>query len=121
MQNFGVWFDIPVKNLDRAMKFYSKVFGIEMQPIAMGPNKGAFFPMEPGVTSGDLVESKENAPSDKGTVIYLNGGSDLSAPLNRIEAAGGKVLQGKTSIGEHGFIAYFKDTEGNRVGLHSRQ
>ena len=119
MNNFVVWFEIPVKDLNRAMKFYSKVMAVELQPMDMGPSKMAFFPFAPGVASGALAESKESAPSEKGTLVYLNGGGDLTIPLKRVEAAGGKILQGKTSIGEHGFIATFKDTEGNRVALHS--
>jgi hypothetical protein len=119
MNNTVVWFEIPVKDLNRAVKFYSKVLAVEIQPVEAGPNKMAFFPFAPGVASGALVESKENAPNEKGTLVYLNGGGDLSLPLKRVEAAGGKILQSKTSIGDHGFIATFKDTEGNRVALHS--
>ena len=101
------------------MKFYSKVLGVEVQPMEAGPSKMAFFPFAPGVASGALVQSKENAPNEKGTLVYLNGGDDLSLPLKRVEGAGGKILQAKTGIGAHGFIATFKDTEGNRVALHS--
>ena len=119
MNNIVVWFEIPVKDLNRAVKFYSKVLGVELQPVEAGPNRMAFFPFAPGVASGALVESKETVPNEKGTFVYLNGGGDLSAPLKRVEAAGGKILQGKTSIGDHGFIATFKDTEGNRAALHS--
>ena len=119
MKNFAVWFEIPVKDLNRAMRFYSGVMAVELQPMEGGPRKMAFFPMAPGVASGSLVEDKENSPGEKGTLVYLNGGDDLAGPLKRVEAAGGKVLQGKTSIGEHGFIATFRDTEGNRVALHS--
>jgi len=119
MNNMVVWFEIPVKDLNRAVKFYSKMLGVEVQSMEAGPNKMAFFPFAPGVASGALVESKENAPNEKGTLVYLNGGDDLSLPLKRVEAAGGKILQGKTGIGDHGFIATFKDTEGNRVALHS--
>ena len=57
--------------------------------------------------------------ADKGALLYLNGGEDLSVPLNRVEGAGGKVLQEKTSIGGNGFMAIFGDTEGNRIALHS--
>jgi predicted enzyme related to lactoylglutathione lyase len=119
MSNVVVWFEIPVKDLNRAVKFYSKVLGVEVQPMEAGPNKMAFFPFAPGIASGALVESKENAPNEKGTLVYLNGGDDLSLPLKRVEGAGGKILQAKTGIGAHGFIATFKDTEGNRVALHS--
>lgn len=118
MENLVVWFDIPVKNLDRAMKFYRRVLDVELQRMEQ-PLPWAMFPFAPGVTSGGLIESKEISPSQQGTTVYLNGGKDLAGPLGRVEAAGGKVLQKKTPIGEHGFIAYFEDTEGNRVGLHS--
>lgn len=118
MKNLVVWFDIPVKNLMRAMEFYRKLLVVELQRMEQ-PVPTAFFPFEPGAASGALVESREISPSQQGTTVYLNGGEDLAGPLGRVEAAGGKVLQKKTAIGEHGFIAYIEDTEGNRVGLHS--
>ena len=58
-------------------------------------------------------------PGGQGTLVYMNGGDDLAGPLGRVTAAGGAVLMPKTSIGPHGFIAQFRDSEGNRVGLHS--
>ncbi len=118
MTNFVSWFDIPVSDLDRAMKFYSKVFGVEISIMEGAPKKYAMFPFAPGAVSGGLVEDKEMV-TDKGALLYLNGGEDLSVPLKRISDAGGKVLQEKTSIGAHGFMAIFKDSEGNRIALHS--
>ena len=60
------------------------------------------------------------APSTQGVVVYLNGGNDLSAALGRVEKAGGKVLLKKTFLSEQaGHIALFKDSEGNKIGLHS--
>ncbi|HEX9627019.1 MAG TPA: VOC family protein [Acidiferrobacterales bacterium] len=120
MENTVVWFDIPVKNLDRAMAFYRKVMGVELAKMDGAPVPAAFFPFAPGIASGTLIESHDRAPSDQGTTVYLNGGPDLAAPLSQVEAAGGKVLQPKTAIGEHGYIGYFRDSEGNRVGIHSR-
>ena len=121
MNNFVVWFDIPVKNLDRAMKFYSTVMSVELKPMEIGPNKQASFPFAPSVASGSLKETKGSEPSAAGTMVYLNGGEDLSVPLARVEAAGGTIVKNKTRIGENGFMAIFKDTEGNHVALHSRK
>ncbi len=121
MNNFVVWFDIPVKNLDRAMKFYSQVMSVELKSLQIGPNKQANFPFTPGVASGSLKESKGVEPSAMGTMVYINGGEDLSIPLARVEAAGGTIIKNKTRIGENGFMAIFKDTEGNHVALHSRK
>ena len=58
-------------------------------------------------------------PSDQGTLVYLNGGDDLSPALGRVGPAGGEVLAEKFRIGEAGFIAYFRDPEGHKVALHS--
>lgn len=119
------WFDIPVADLDRASAFYSTVLETELTPpmglgVEGSSDEGvqAIFPAQDGV-GGALVKSDHAHPSQEGSVVYLNGGDDLSVPLGRVEAAGGKVLVDKTSIGEYGFIAYFLDTEGNRIGLHS--
>ena len=116
-QNLVDWFEIPFTKLERATTFYSEVLGVNLQPVESGPRKMAFFPFAPGVASGALVEG--GAPTLEGSLVYLSGGADLSKPLSRVETAGGKVLMPKTGIGEHGFIAHFKDTEGNRVALHS--
>lgn len=121
MNNVAVWFDIPVKNLDRAMTFYAQVMSVELKSMEIGPGKQANFPFVPGEVSGSLKESKESQPSASGTMIYLNGGDDLSASLARVVAAGGTIIKNKTRIGENGFMAVFEDTEGNHVALHSRK
>ena len=72
-----------------------------------------------GGVGGAVVSGEGYEPSDKGSIVYLNGGEDLAGPLEKVEAAGGKVVIPKTSIGENGFFAHFIDTEGNRVAFHS--
>lgn len=119
MKNFVVWFNIPVNKIERAANFYSTVFGIDLSLMENGSVKTALFPFKPGVASGMLVESKDNISAKNGTIVYLDGGEDLNVPLKRVEGAGGKVIIKKTSLGENGFKAYFEDTEGNTVGLHS--
>ncbi len=83
--------------------------------------KYGIFPydMENNKVGGAILQMEGMNPSADGSTIYLNGGEDLSVPLARVEAAGGKVLMPKTDIQENGFIAQFTDTEGNRVALHS--
>lgn len=122
MKNMAVWFDIPVKNLDRAMKFYSKVFSVELSKMSESPKGYAMFPYseEGAVMSGGLVEDPERV-SENGTLLYFNGGEDLSVPLAKVSEAGGLVLQEKTSVGENGFMAIFQDTEGNRLAMHSNK
>jgi uncharacterized protein len=116
--NIAIWFDIPVDDLDRAMRFYEQVIGSPLQRYSAPSIEGALFP-ERGVT-GTLLKGEGFVPGTNGSVIYLDGGSDLSSMLERAGLAGGRVLLPKTEIeGDRGFFAYFLDSEGNRVGIHS--
>jgi hypothetical protein len=123
MKNAINWFEIPVKDFDRAKTFYEAVFETKMETATM-EEMGmtmAFFPAdwENGI-GGGIASGPGYEPAEKGSLVYLNGGDDLAAPLARVEPAGGKVILPKTSIGNHGFMGQFIDTEGNRVAFHSR-
>ena len=119
MANALNWFEIPASDIERATKFYNSIFAAELVPMpAMEGFDMFMFPVEDGV-SGAVISGEGYTPSTEGSVVYLNAGDDLSDVLGRVEAAGGQVIMPKTGIGENGFMAYFKDSEGNRVGLHS--
>lgn len=116
------WFEISVSDISRAKKFYETIFGIEMPVQEMMGMQMAFFPGENGngKVGGALVQSSSHKPSLDGAKIYLNGNPDLANALSRIEAAGGKVVMPKTHIADDiGYMAFFIDTEGNNVALHS--
>lgn len=120
MKNSINWFEIPVKDFDRAKTFYSTLLGAEVTEMPHPELRYGILPgdMENGVTGG-IVQGEGFEPSMTGAIIYLNGGDDLSVPLAKVEAAGGKILMPKTSIGANGFMAHITDSEGNRVALHS--
>jgi uncharacterized protein len=118
------WFEIPVIEMPRARHFYQVAFGIHMLEEQMMGMDMAFFPSYPGSgkASGALVKSEFHKPALEGTVVYLNANPDMSPILERITAEGGKVLMTKTLINtETGYMAFFLDTEGNRIGLHSQE
>lgn len=123
MANAINWFEIPVKDFARAKKFYSTIFDFDMQEQMMGPHQMGFFPMSSeGGVGGAIVKSDGFVPSKEGVVIYLNGGDDLSKVLDKVEKAGGKVTEPKRMVTEEiGYIAFFTDTEGNKLGLHSQK
>jgi len=117
------WFEIPVKNFETSKAFYEAILDSQLQVVEMkemGSVMG-FLPadMENQGVGGSIIQGPGYEPSDKGALVYLNGGDDLSIPLARIESAGGKVILPKTSIGENGFMAQFLDPEGNKVAFHS--
>ena len=121
MKNAISWFEIAVTDMDRAVKFYSEMLACEIKRMDMDNMKYAMFPYDndAGGVGGGLVEMEGFKPSLEGPTLYLNGGDDLSVPLARVAAAGGKIMMPKTDIGENGFMAVFLDTEGNRIALHS--
>lgn len=119
------WFEIPVTNMERAMKFYGSVFGFKLQREQMGPLDMAWFPWYEGLSGspGSLVQHAEAyKPSADGVLIYFTAHSgDLSNELSRVAAAGGKVLLEKRLIAEDiGYMGLFLDSEGNRIAIHSR-
>lgn len=117
-------FELPAADIHRAKAFYERLLGVELSSHEMpaldgGVIKMAWFPMRPEGhgASGSLVQHEQYTPSHQGTVVYFSC-QDLPATCARGEAAGGKTLLQETAIGEHGFLAFVEDTEGNRVGLH---
>lgn len=114
------WFEVPVTDFTRAKKFYESILKIEMDVENIEDNKMGYFPFHNGRPTGAIVEGDGSVPAATGVTIYLNGDPDLSVILDRIEAAGGKVLLEKTLITpEYGYYAFFQDTEGNKIGLQS--
>jgi uncharacterized protein len=116
------WFEIPVRDMARAKKFYEEAFGIEMQEMNMMNMQMAMFPSQSPHSGGALVKSDYHKPSAEGSIIYLNGNPDLQVVLDRIKDAGGQITMSKTNIDpDTGNMAFFMDTEGNMVGIHSIQ
>ena len=119
------WVEIPVTNLERAIKFYETVFGFKMTRNEMGPLDMAWFPWveKTAGAAGSLVFHEEfYKPSPDGALVYFSSQTgDLINELSKVEDAGGKIIQPKTLIKEEiGYMALFIDTEGNRIALHSR-
>jgi predicted enzyme related to lactoylglutathione lyase len=115
------WFEIPVTDVARAKKFYEQIFEIKMEEMEAPGMTYVMFPFDPmnPKVAGGLAKSPMHTPGDKGPIIYLNGNPDLQNVVNRVEKSGGKITMQKTSIGQNGFMAMFKDTEGNGIALHS--
>ena len=115
------WFEIPATDISRAKKFYESIFEITMEEMDMPDMKYAMFPFDPmkAKVAGGLAQSPMHTPGTTGSIIYLNANPDLQIVLHRIEKAGGKISMPKTSMGQNGFMAFFSDTEGNTMALHS--
>lgn len=114
-----VWIDIPVNDLDRAIKFYSAVLGKPVKKETMPDFSMGILPHDEGEVSGCLFESKEVRPSDQGILVYFSVEGRLEKAVSVVAPNGGKVIKDKHAIGPYGFRAVIRDSEGNRVALHS--
>jgi uncharacterized protein len=124
MQNAISWFEIGTTNLERATKFYETIFNIKLAPLDLPNINMRMFPLDDMMTQvgGALVDSGgfHKPSATDGPLIYLNGNPDVQNVLDKVEAAGGKIMVPKTEISpEYGYMAVIMDTEGNRIGLHS--
>ncbi len=121
MQNIGTYFEIPVNDLERAMKFYSHVFGCDFSKDVIHGNEMAFFPFVEGSgITGALAKGDIYKPSTSGTLIYL-ATTNIEEALRRIVEKGGEILFPKTEVPNYGWVAEFKDSEGNRTALFQKK
>ena len=119
-KDYVSWFEIPAIDFKQAVEFYQYIFGIAMQQNITESNAMAFFPTTTGI-GGAVVTGSGYVPSDSGSLIYLNGGDDLSLVLDKVELAGGRIIMPKTLISEEsGYFAIFIDCQGNKLALHSK-
>lgn len=117
------WFEIPTNDIDRACRFYETIFEIRMIPLNFPNLQMRMFPIsDPMNIGGALVHNEDfyRPSATEGPMVYLNANPDVQIVLDRITAAGGTIIVPKTDISpEHGCMAVFIDSEGNRVALHA--
>lgn len=117
------WFEIYVDDLERAKAFYQAVFQVELtqlpHAIEGGPEMWAWPMLENEPGAPGAICKMENVPAGTGgTLIYFSC-EDCANEAGRVADAGGELVAPKFPIGDYGFIAVAKDTEGNTIGLHS--
>ena len=119
-----VHFEIPADDVERAKKFYGSSFGWELETMPMGDgeytsvkttavDEQTQMPTDPGAINGGMFQRDERLTSPVIT-IDVDGIDDA---LKQIEDAGGSTVQPRTAIPGMGAFAYFKDPEGNVLGL----
>jgi predicted enzyme related to lactoylglutathione lyase len=114
------YFEIPVTDMDRAMRFYASVFGVDFERTPIDGNDMALFPFDAAASgiTGALAKGESYKPGRQGVRIYFSV-DDIDTTLARANAAGGRTLYPKTSIGELGWVAEFEDSEGNCIAIHA--
>ena len=116
-----VHFEIPADELERAQEFYKSVFswemnvvpGMEYIMVGTTTSNELGMPQEPGAINGGMMKRQRPVISP---LIIINV-QDIEDKLKNIKKMGGEVVRGKMQVGDMGYSAYFKDTEGNTIGL----
>jgi predicted enzyme related to lactoylglutathione lyase len=123
--NKVVHFEITTDDKERAKKFYSDIFDWQIRDdkmpgdmtytsaITAPIHEETYAPKEPGAINGALIERDSSLKSPVITIEV----DDIEEYLEKIEAAGGTAVGEKGEVPGMGFYAYFKDTEGNILGL----
>ena len=119
-----VHFEIPVDDSSRAKEFYGSIFDWELDESDMGggqtyttamtvPVDDQMRPKEAGAINGGIMKRSSDTPSPVITVQV----DSIDDTLKKVEAAGGSTVQPRTEIPNMGAFGYFKDCEGNTMGL----
>lgn len=121
MQNANTWFEIPVRDLAAAQRFYETLLGRPMRGTedVGGEHMAVFAHDKPGA-GGCLVQRPGHRAVPGGTLVYLDSAPSVQAALDRAQAAGGRVVTPRTLIAPGiGYFAHVADVDGNVVGLHA--
>lgn len=116
-----IHFEIPAEDVERAATFYSQSFGFDVNAVpgfsyafvTTTPIGDDGRPTEPGAINGGMFKRTGELTGPIVTISVAG----IDAALATIEANGGSTLRGREAVGEMGFAAYFKDSEGNVMGL----
>jgi hypothetical protein len=119
-----VHFEITAEDLGRAKEFYGSIFGWDLQDVDMGggqsyttvstaPVDDKMMPTEPGAINGGMMQRTAEISSPVITIAV----DSIERALKEVEAAGGSIIRPRTEIPNMGAYGYFKDTEGNVLGL----
>jgi predicted enzyme related to lactoylglutathione lyase len=122
-----VHFEIPVDDEARAKDFYGSVFEWELTDNDMGgvtyttvttvPIDEKMMPKEPGAINGGIMKRSSEAP----TPVITIGVDSIDDSLKKVDSGGGTTITPRTPVPGVGAFAYFKDSEGNVMGLWERE
>jgi predicted enzyme related to lactoylglutathione lyase len=110
-----IHFEIPVDEPERAIKFYTEVFGWKIEKMSGSQmeywtvNAGDI--KEPGINGAMMTRGQDEC------VVDVIGVTDIDEYIKKIKSGGGKILRSKTAVHGVGYMAYFGDTEGNKLGI----
>ncbi len=120
MKSYISMFEIPAKDISRAINFYQVLFDIKIDKMDVDEMQMGILPYEGQMVTGVIIQGEGYKPSADGPTMYLNAGENLELSLTKVKKNGGKILVPKTQhADESGYFAIFLDSEGNKMALNS--
>lgn len=114
-----VWVEVPVKDINRAARFYGALFNQQLEPMDYDGRRFVTIEVSDGQVGLSLNQFEGFDPSPNGPLVYLNAGLKFDDMLSRIEQEGGKVVIARSPMSENTVFATFNDTEGNTLALYA--
>jgi|SRR3989338_5537119 len=117
-----IHFEITIEDFERAMKFYNSVFNWEILKVpefdyaivhTIEIDKQTQMPLEKGVINGGMMKRNEKIQNPVITINVTN----INESIEKLKSAGGEIIMEPFKVGDMGISAYFKDSEGNVLGL----
>jgi predicted enzyme related to lactoylglutathione lyase len=118
LHNRAVWFDIPVADLDRARTFYEKLLAVEVRREEYDGFAYCVLDHDQG-NGGCLVPDPAAISKEGGVLVYLNVDGRIRDAVDQARKLGAEIIEPIHAIGPHGCRAIIRDSEGNRIALHS--
>ncbi|WP_448547264.1 VOC family protein [Thalassotalea fusca] len=119
MDNQVVWVDVPVVDLDRAIKFYSAILGEAVTKEQFGDCAFGLLPHAQTNVAGCLAVMEDRKPSANGPLVYFNANGRIDDAVNAAKSFNVEIIEERLEMGEHGVRAVLFDSEGNKIALHS--
>ena len=117
------WFELYVRDIDRAKAFYEKVLGVSLTQLKQSggslENMWAFPMNQDGKGASGAIAKMEGAPIGPGGTIVYFVCEDCAQAASRAKEAGGHIIKDRFSIGDYGNITLVSDPDGNVIGFHS--
>lgn len=120
-----VHFEMPANDSGRMADFYTTAFGWQTQ--VLGPEMGGYvlvtttetgdngMPKQPGAINGGFYKKTEEMPAQHPSLVIQV--DDLEEAIQKVNQAGGRILNEPADIPGVGRFVYLADTEGNVVGM----
>lgn len=117
--NRVIRFEIPTSDVERAARFFGNVFGWQHRVQNEGSRQLSVLETGPeeemGINGSFYLRSR--VPPENARFINIIEVDNLDKYMKKLKSHGATILFGKVALSGVGFLAYFRDPDGNVMGI----